>query len=135
VTTDDVVILVVDDNSSNLKLVSFLLVKEGYRVRSAASAEEGLVSALAEPPAVILMDIQLPGMDGLALTRLLKSDPRTHDSFIVAFTAFAMKGDERAALDAGCDAYLTKPFDTRSFAATMRDYLARRASSRGALTP
>lgn len=109
-------ILIVDDNPTNLKLAAELLKCAGYQVRIAADAEQAMAAILAEPPALILMDIALPGMDGLALTRKLKADPATRHIRIVALTAFAMKGDEQKALAAGCDGYLAKPIDTRGFA-------------------
>jgi CheY-like chemotaxis protein len=108
-------ILVVDDNPTNLKLVSNLLEFEGYDVLLAVDAEEAQVVIADTLPVLILMDIALPGMDGLSLTRILKGSERTRDIRIVALTAFAMKGDEQKALDAGCDGYVTKPIDTRKF--------------------
>lgn len=107
-------ILVVDDNPTNLKLVSDLLEFEGHEVLQAADAEEAQVILAGTLPDAILMDIALPGMDGLTLTRQLKADARTRHIRIVALTAFAMKGDEQKALDAGCDGYITKPIDTRA---------------------
>jgi CheY-like chemotaxis protein len=107
-------ILVVDDNRTNLKLVSDLLAFEGHEIISAMDAEEAQVVLASLLPDLILMDIALPGMDGLTLTRLLKADVRTRQIRIVALTAFAMKGDEQKALDAGCDGYITKPIDTRA---------------------
>lgn len=117
-------ILVVDDNPQNSKLVSFLLASKGYSVRTAATADEALRAVEEELPGLILMDLQLPGMDGLTLTRKLKADPRTRATVIVALTAYAMKGDEARALEAGCDAYLTKPIDTRSLPGQIAGYLA-----------
>lgn len=119
-------ILVVDDNPTNLKLVAFLLGTNGFSVRVAGNAEEALAALHERVPRLILMDLQLPGMDGLTLTRKLKADPRTSAAFIVAFTAYAMKGDEQKAIDAGCEAYITKPIDTRSLPAKLREYLASR---------
>jgi CheY-like chemotaxis protein len=107
------VILVVDDNPTNLKLVSDLLEFEGYQILKAVDAEEAQVILADTLPDLILMDIALPGMDGLTLTRILKADPRTGGIRIAALTAFAMKGDEQKAIDAGCDGYITKPIDTR----------------------
>jgi len=106
-------ILVVDDNPTNLKLASDVLDAEGYQVAQAGNAEEALLIIEAHPPDLILMDIALPGMDGLALTRKLKADPATRQIVIVALTAFAMKGDEAKAYSAGCNGYITKPIDTR----------------------
>jgi CheY-like chemotaxis protein len=116
-------ILIVDDQPANLKLVAFLLEKAGHEVRTAASAPEALGILKAFHPRLILMDLQLPGMDGLALTRQLKADSNTRDITIVALTAYAMKGDEEKARQAGCDGYLTKPIDTRSFASRVAAYL------------
>src|SRR5689334_900620 len=96
-------ILIVDDNPQNLKLVRVLLVSEGYDVRTAADAEEALAELESFEPRLILMDLQLPGMDGLELTRRLKADPLRRHIAIVALTAYAMKGDELKALGAGCD--------------------------------
>ena len=106
-------ILVVDDNPANLKLVRILLSGEGYDVRVAADAEEALSVLRGFRPRLILMDLQLPGMDGLALTARLKAEPATRDIEIIALTAYAMKGDEERARAAGCDGYITKPIDTR----------------------
>lgn len=106
-------ILVVDDNPINLKLVSDLLMFEGYRVLKAEDGEEAAAIVEAEPPDLILLDVDLPGIDGLTLTKRLKSDQRTADIVIVALTAFAMKADRQRAMAAGCDAYVTKPIDTR----------------------
>jgi CheY-like chemotaxis protein len=105
-------ILVVDDNPINTKLVSFILAARGYVVRTAGDAQEALALIKETPPRLILMDIQLPGMDGLALTRLLKADPQTSGIIIFALTAYAMKGDDQRAREAGCDGYITKPIDT-----------------------
>jgi CheY-like chemotaxis protein len=108
-------ILVVDDNPTNLKLVSDLLAYEGHEILNAMDAEEAQVVLTKTLPDLILMDIALPGMDGLTLTRQLKADARTGHIRIVALTAFAMKGDKQKALDAGCDGYISKPIDTRAF--------------------
>jgi CheY-like chemotaxis protein len=120
-------ILVVDDNQVNLKLARLLLVAAGYEVRTAADAEEALAVLQIWRPQVILMDLQLPGMDGLELTRRLKADPATRDILVLAITAYAMKGDEEKARAAGCDGYLAKPLDTRTFAATIARFLVRQA--------
>lgn len=117
-------ILVVDDNPKNVKLVAFILGAKGYRIRTAGAADEALAVLEHEVPALILMDLQLPGMDGLTLTSMLKRDPRTKDTIIVAFTAYAMKGDEDRAREAGCDGYITKPVDTRSLPTQIAQYLA-----------
>src|ERR1039458_5210063 len=120
-------ILIVDDTPVNLKLTRILLVNEGYRVLTAASAEEALKLLRSYHPRLILADIQLPGMDGLELTRLIKQDERTRDIAVVALTAFAMKGDEQKAIDAGCDGYITKPIDTRTLGERIRQVLTRQA--------
>lgn len=106
-------ILIVDDNPTNLKLVAYLVRANGYQVTTAMDAEQAIASVSAAPPKLILMDLQLPGIDGLELTRRLKSDPATCDIVIIALTAYAMKGDQEKALAAGCDDYVTKPIDTR----------------------
>src|SRR5258708_4735956 len=117
-------ILVVDDNLTNLKLVSDLLSFEGHEILNAMDAEEAQVVLTDTLPDLILMDIALPGMDGLTLTRLLKADERTRHIRVVALTAFAMKGDEQKALDAGCDGYITKPIDTRALPSEVAGILA-----------
>jgi len=116
-------ILIVDDNPVNLKLARVLLVAEGYDVRTAADAEEALEVLGTWRPRVILMDLQLPGMDGLELTRRLKADPATQEIAILALTAYAMKGDEQKALAAGCDGYLAKPIDTRALSGIIAGHL------------
>jgi CheY-like chemotaxis protein len=118
-------ILVVDDNAANLALMSFLLTRSGYQVRTAVDASEALVAIGEHPPRLIMMDLQLPGMDGLTLTAQLKADPRTRDILIVALTAYAMKGDEERARAAGCDGYVSKPIDTRALPGIVADQLRR----------
>lgn len=125
-------ILVVDDTPVNLKLTRILLVNEGYKVMTAASAEEALELLRSYHPQLILADIQLPGIDGLELTRRIKKNEETRDITVVALTAFAMKGDEQKAVEAGCDGYITKPIDTRSLGARIREHLNRRAEALGA---
>ena len=102
-------VLVVEDNAANLKLATLLLVHAGHTVLSAADAESGLTLARSEGPDLILMDVQLPGMDGLAATELLKGDPATAAIPIIALTAMAMKVDQEKSEVAGCDAYIAKP--------------------------
>jgi two-component system cell cycle response regulator DivK len=116
-------ILIIDDNPSNVKLARLLLANAGYEVRTAADSTEALETLRSFRPRLILMDIQLPGMDGLKLTRRLKEDPLTRDSIIVAVTAYAMRGDEERAKEAGCDGYMSKPIDTRTFVDQIRRYL------------
>ena len=118
-------ILVIEDNPSNLLLISTVLRRAGYRVVEADTAASGLEAARSEPPALILMDISLPGMDGLEATRILKGDKLTAGIPVVALTAHAMVGDEERALDAGCDGYLTKPIDSRTVVAAIDGVLAR----------
>jgi CheY-like chemotaxis protein len=120
-------ILIVDDNPMNLKLVRVLLAAEGYQVGTATNAEEALLAIDSFQPRLILMDIQLPGMDGLELTRRLKAAPATRSAIIVAVTAYAMKGDKERAMAAGCDGYLSKPIDTRTLPAIIADFLGARA--------
>ena len=110
-------VLIVDDNPMNMKLVRVLLTGEGYEVRTAADALEALDILKEWRPLLILMDIQLPGIDGLELTRRLKADSATDQIIIIGLTAYAMKGDEERILAAGCDAYIAKPIDTRTFPA------------------
>jgi CheY-like chemotaxis protein len=118
-TASGVTILIVEDNLLNLELATDLLAAEGYSIRQARTGEEGLRLAQAEPPALILMDLRLPGMDGYAALRGLRSNPRTARIPIVALTAQAMNGDKEAALAAGFDAYISKPIDTRTFSQTV----------------
>jgi two-component system cell cycle response regulator DivK len=120
-------ILVIDDTPANLKLTRILLAHEGYTVRTATDAEEALTILDDFHPALMLVDIQLPGMDGLELTRRVKANPNTRDIVVVALTAFAMKGDEQHAMEEGCDGYITKPIDTRSLPVRLREYLSKRA--------
>jgi CheY-like chemotaxis protein len=119
-------ILIVDDNATNLKLVAYLMKANGYEVDTALEAEAALDAIARHRPDVILMDIQLPGIDGLELTRRLKADPGSRDIVIIAVTAYAMKGDLDKALAAGCDDYITKPIDTRSLPETIARHLANR---------
>lgn len=116
-------ILIVDDNPVNLKLIRILLTGEGYDMHTANDAEEAIPLLRELRPRVILMDIQLPGMDGLALTRRLKADPTTRDIMIIGLTAYAMKGDEEKMLAAGCDGYIAKPIDTRTLPGVIQRYL------------
>jgi CheY-like chemotaxis protein len=116
-------ILIVDDNPVNLKLARVLLAAEGYTVRTAGDAEEALAVLAQFKPRLILMDIQLPGMDGLELTRRLKAQEGTRDIIILAMTAYAMKGDEERVLAAGCNGYVSKPIDTRTLPGVLGAYL------------
>src|SRR4051812_15654800 len=116
-------ILIVDDTPVNLKLTRILLEHEGYEVRTANCAEEALQLLESFRPRLVLADIQMPGVDGLEMTRRIKQDPRNRDMLVVALTALAMKGDEERAIAAGCDGYITKPIDTRALGARIRGYL------------
>ena len=116
-------ILVVDDNPTNLKLACSVLEMSGYAVEGACDAEAAIRLVDKTAPELILMDIGLPGMDGLTLTRKLKAEEKTRKIRIVALTAFAMKGDEESLLAAGCDGYICKPIDTRALAGQVAGYL------------
>jgi two-component system, cell cycle response regulator len=116
-------ILVVDDNPTNLRLAADVLECEGYEILKAIDAEEAQQIIAQGRPELVLLDIALPGMDGLTLTRKLRSEEKTRHLIIVALTAFAMKGDEQKARDAGCDGYITKPIDTRALPGQVAAYL------------
>jgi CheY-like chemotaxis protein len=126
-------ILVVDDNPINVRLLNVVLANGGYRVRSAGDAHEALSLLNAFSPELVLVDLQLPGMDGLELVRLLRADARTKEIPIVAVTAYAMKGDDERALRAGCDGYVTKPIDTRAFLGIVASHLHARPTTSGEL--
>lgn len=117
-------ILVVEDNAANMQLSTFLLESAAYGVLTATNAEIGLTLARERHPDLILMDIQLPGMDGLQATALLKADEATRDIPVIALTALAMKGDEERILAAGCDGYIAKPLDYKDFLAVIKSRLA-----------
>lgn len=116
-------ILVVEDNPANQMLAEAVLHGHGYRVHLASSADEALASLALERPDLILMDIQLPGQDGLSLTRQLKADPAQASIPVVAVTAHAMPNDRQLSLDAGCIGHITKPFSGPSFGEQIRGYL------------
>jgi len=126
-------ILVVEDNPANMKLAEMLLRKAGHSVLSAVDAEAGLTMARAERPDLILMDIQLPGMDGLAATVLLKQDPSTSSIPVIALTAMAMSDDREKARLAGCDGYLAKPLRYHDFYAAIEAELPRMESQSGTI--
>lgn len=117
-------ILIVEDNATNMKLSSFLLESAGYSVLEATNAEIGLTLARDHHPDLILMDIQLPGMDGLQATALLKADEGTRGIPVIALTALAMKGDEERMRAAGCDGYIAKPLAYKDFLAVVKATLA-----------
>jgi two-component system, cell cycle response regulator DivK len=117
-------VLLVEDNPANTKLATMLLERAGYRVLHAEYALDGIALAREHMPQLALMDIQLPGMDGLEATRALKADPATRRIPVVALTAFAMKEDERRIRAAGCDGYIAKPIDYKLFLAEVARWLA-----------
>lgn len=125
---DKVRILVVDDNPTNLKLACDVLEWSGYEVMEAGDAEKAMSLIEESPPALILMDIGLPGMDGLEFTRQLKAAEATRGIPVVALTAFAMKGDEKRVMEAGCDGYISKPIDTRELGAQVARCLSEHKS-------
>jgi two-component system cell cycle response regulator DivK len=118
-------VLVVEDNAANMKLATFLLQGAGHTVLRATDAETGLTLARTEQPSLILMDIQLPGMDGLAATAVLKRDEATRAIPVIALTALAMKGDEERIRAAGCDGYIAKPMRYQEFLVAIAAQLAR----------
>jgi two-component system cell cycle response regulator DivK len=118
-------VLIVEDNPTNMTLAVFLLQSVGHTVISATDAEAGLMLARDEQPDLILMDIQLPGMDGLEATALLKRDDATRAIPVIALTALAMKGDEERIRAAGCDGYIAKPMRYKDFLAAIEARLVR----------
>lgn len=119
------VILIVEDEPRNLKLIRDLLEVSGYIILEAIDGKQGVEIAKAKEPDLILMDIQMPVMEGFEATRILKADERTRDIPIMALTAHAMEGDEEKVKAAGCDGYVSKPIDTRGFLNKITEYLAR----------
>ena len=117
-------ILVIEDNPVNRKLMRVLIAMADLEVLEAAEAETGIALARERRPDLILMDIQLPGMDGLDATRVIKSDPDLEGIAVVAVTSFAMAGDEEKAREAGCSGYITKPINTRTFVTEISKYMA-----------
>jgi CheY-like chemotaxis protein len=119
-------VLVVEDNDMNMQLVEYLLEEGGYQIVKAASGEEALATARnGEPVDLILMDIHLPGIDGLSVIREMKADPQTGAIPILALTAHAMRGDKDRFLEAGCDGYISKPIDVKTFLTSIKSYLRR----------
>ncbi len=118
-------ILIIEDNAANMKLASLLLLKASHTVLCAVDAETGLTLARADRPDLILMDVQLPGMDGLAATALLKKDPATAAIPVIALTAMAMKEDREKTRAAGCDAYIAKPLRYQELYAAIDALLAK----------
>ena len=117
-------ILIVDDHATNIELTRFVLEADGLLVDTVSNARQALQHIGLAPPDLVLMDIQMPGIDGLDLTRRLKADPATRSIVVVAFTAYAMKGDEARLRNAGCDGYLAKPINVARFADQVRALLA-----------
>ena len=126
-------ILIVDDNPTNLKLAAALLEFEGYAIEEAGDAESALNLIRARPPQLVLLDVQLPVMDGLTLERIIKTDETLRHIRVVALTAFAMKSDEQRAFDAGCDGHIAKPIDVGKFPELVAKYL--NGASQASLRP
>jgi two-component system, cell cycle response regulator DivK len=120
---DRVVILVVEDDADNLELVHILLDQAGFEVLSAMDGQRGLDLAHEKLPALILLDLTIPEIDGWHLAHRLKADPLTQSIKLVALTAHTLPGDRKKAIESGCDGYITKPLDVRNFAAQIRSYL------------
>jgi two-component system, cell cycle response regulator DivK len=116
-------ILVVEDHEENRQILRDLLGHAGFEMLEAHSGEDGVTAAARERPDLILMDIQLPGIDGYEVTRRIKADPALRAIPIIAVTSYALSGDDRKALAAGCDAYVTKPFSPRALLAKIRGFL------------
>lgn len=116
-------ILVVEDNDRNRRLLKILLKARGYEVVEASTGKEAMDYLDSQHPDLILMDIQLPNVDGLALTKQIKGNDKTKDIPIIAVTAYAMKGDKERILDSGCDAYVSKPIDTQELPKIIEDVL------------
>ena len=116
-------ILVVEDNPLNLELVSDILEAHGYEILKATNGKEAIAQVEETIPDLVLMDIQLPGLDGLTITGIIKDKPEMADLPIIALTAHAMRGDEEKARQAGCDGYISKPIDTRALPETIREFL------------
>jgi CheY-like chemotaxis protein len=124
-------ILLVEDNAQNRRLAQFLLKAQGYTVYEASTGQEALELARTHLPDLVLMDLRLPGIDGLTATKALKDDDLTKRIPVIALTAFAMDGDREKALQAGCDGYITKPIDTRAFPSAVSRYLSSEQGERG----
>jgi two-component system, cell cycle response regulator DivK len=118
--SDPLRVLVVDDNPVNLELAQFVLLADGMAVETAADADSARLSIARDPPDVVLLDIQMPGTDGLQFTAELKGEARTRGLVVIAFTAYAMLGDKERFTAAGCDGYLSKPIEVATFAASVR---------------
>jgi two-component system cell cycle response regulator DivK len=117
-------ILVVEDQEDNRRILRDLLTSAGYEVIEAVTGEEGVASAETHRPDLILMDIQLPGLDGYEATRRIKANPALRQIPVIVVTSYALSGDEVKAFDAGCDAYVSKPFSPRELLAKIREYVS-----------
>ncbi|MFC2019437.1 response regulator [Chloroflexota bacterium] len=122
-------ILIVEDNSQNMRVIQMALRRLGYTFLEASDGEAGMAAAIQEKPDLIIMDVQLPKMDGLEITRRLREMPEFSQVPIIAITAYAMKGDMERALAVGCDAYLTKPINTRELPKVIVELLANRQNN------
>ena len=120
---DKITVLIIEDNELNMKLVRSMLNLSPYQVLEAKDAEDGILIAREHSPDLILMDIQLPGIDGLDATKIIKKDPMLKHIPVVALTSYAMQGDEEKAISAGCTGYIAKPIDTRNFLDILSGYL------------
>ena len=116
-------ILVVEDQDDNRRIIRDLLTSVGYEILEALTGEDGVTSAETHVPDLILMDIQLPGLDGYEATRQIKANPALHHIPIIVVTSYALSGDDVEAFEAGCDAYVSKPFSPRALLAKIREYL------------
>ena len=116
-------ILVIDDHEDNRRILRDLLTNAGFEVLEASTGEDGVAAARAHAPALVLMDIQLPGIDGYEATRQIKADPALGRIPIIAVTSYALSGDDRKAYEAGCDAYVAKPFSPRALLGKVREYV------------
>ncbi len=124
-------ILVIEDNEQNLYLATFLLEQNGFKVIPARSGPEGIELAGRVQPDLIILDIQLPGMDGYAVARVLRQNPALKDLPIVAVTSYAMAGDRERTLEAGCNGYIEKPINPDTFKSQIENYLKARPAGRG----
>ncbi|MCR4344083.1 MAG: response regulator [Candidatus Scalindua sp.] len=119
----DINVMVVEDNEKNRKLMRVVLKSKGYNVIEAATGEEAISALKKQKPDIILMDIQLPGIDGITLVKQIRADTNTNDIPIIAVTAYAMKGDEQKILSCGCNDYISKPIDTHELPNIIEQYL------------
>jgi two-component system, cell cycle response regulator DivK len=122
-------VLIVDDNPFNVRLAGYLLTAEGFDVRSVETPEDALATVASWAPELVLMDLRLPRMDGLTLTRILRADPANERIAIIAFSAEGTREDEERALDAGCNGYIAKPIETGRFGPSVRRYIDSARSS------